>query len=437
MHAEAVHNQDQSARQNLKWLFLLRNFLIAGECFVMVFAVHILMYDIAEMRLWAILSIAAIVNSLTWYRLQHDFPVTELELFFHLVFDVMGITASLYFTGGANNPFSWFFILPLVIAATILPHGYTWFVLGLTSVCYTLLIGYHVALPNPITVINERDIPKAVVDLQSDYFADVRVVAMWFGFLLIAGLVVYFVIEMSNTLRERDKRLAEVRENTLRNERIVALGTLAAGAAHEMGTPLGTMAIVAHDLEQEYSGDEFKDLRTKMGILREQIGRCKKALSVMSATAGEMRAESGSIMPLNDYLQDVILQWRDQRPGVQLNFGIKSADETPKMIAEQTLTHALINILNNAADVSPQWIELRADWNQTEIIIEIMDKGPGINPEVFESAGKKPISTKRQGLGVGLFLAYSTIDRLGGSLKMFNRPDCGACTMITLPSLNA
>lgn len=428
-------HSDQSARLNLKWLFFLRNFLIAGEALLLVITVYLVSYPVPERLLWAILSIAMIVNSLTWYRLNHSHPVTELELFTHLVFDVLGITATLYCTGGASNPFSWVFILPLFITATVLPSLYTWYILGLTSVCYTLLIGYNIPLPTPVKEVYAQNLPKIIVDLQTENTVDLHMFAVWFGFLLIAGIVAYFVIEMTNTLRKRDKRLAEIREQALRDERVVALGTLAAGAAHEMGTPLGTMAILTHDLEQEFSKQGFTDLHAKMQILREQIERCKKALSVMSASAGEIRAESGHLVPLKEYLEDVILQWRDQRIETNLEYILKDSDISPALVADRTLTQALINILNNAAEASPDWVGLQATWDDSEIVIEIRDKGPGIAPTVVASARKNPIVSKKQGLGVGLFLAHSTIDRLGGSLNMFNLPQSGTCSRITLPLL--
>ncbi len=435
MSSTIESSPDQSARQNLTWLFRLRNFLIAGESLLLVVTVYLIAYQIPERLIWAIISVAMIVNSLTWYRLQHSHPVTEVELFIHLVFDVMGITAILYCTGGGANPFAWFFILPLVITATILPHIYTGYILGLTSVCYTILTGYNIPLADPHPGVDTNNLPKVVLDLQSQHFINLHVFVLWFGFLLIAGIVAYFVVKMTDTLREREKTLAQAREQVLRDERVIALGTLAAGAAHELGTPLGTMAILTHDIKQEYPREEFGDLQSKMQIFDEQIERCKDALALMSASAGDIRAESGYVMRLGEYLDDVILQWRDQRSYPKLEYNPKNSKSSyPFLLADKTLTQTLINILNNAADASPAWVGLNVDWDSKKIVIEILDKGSGIDPEIIKSLGKHPISSKQQGLGVGLFLAYSTINRLGGSLEIFNLPKTGACSKVTLPS---
>jgi two-component system sensor histidine kinase RegB len=265
---------------------------------------------------------------------------------------------------------------------------------------------------------------------------ELHVFGMWFGFVFSAVLVAYFVVEMANTLRERERHLAEIREQTLRNERVVALGTLAAGAAHEMGTPLGTMAILIREIESECDCADNEDLRDKMKILREQVVRCKKALSVMSATAGEIRAEAGHVMPLVGYLDDIVESWRRQRLNTKLDYQ-KSGPLPACILAEQTLTHALVNILNNAADVSPQGIELIVRWDRRRATLRIMDHGPGIAPTVSERLGKAPVSTKEQGLGVGLFLAFATIERLGGRIEMAPRPEGGTCTTLVLPLVAA
>ncbi len=240
---------------------------------------------------------------------------------------------------------------------------------------------------------------------------------------------------MAQGLRERDRRLAEAREQALKNERLVALGTLAAGTAHELGTPLGTMAIVASELQNEYADEDAGELNRKLGILNQQIGRCKEALAVLSGAAGAERAESGHAMPAASYLADVISEWQSQRPGATLLVNILPQAPGCHVIAERTLTQALINILNNAADVSPGSISLQAGCDDEFLKIEIGDRGPGLSDEVHDQLGKQPVTTKREGLGVGLYLAHATIQRLGGSLSIRNRAGGGTLLTVTLPLL--
>ena len=421
------------SRQNLRWLFVLRNLMICGEALVIWISLYGLDIPLREVPLWAILTFLGLFNWWTWLRLSSSEPIAEIELFIQLSFDVLAITAILYFTGGATNPLAWFFLLPLIIAATVLPQEYTWYMVIFTSGCYTLLMGFYQPLPDIQPMVLQGDSPHMVHVMMESHDLELHVFGMWFGFVFSAVLVAYFVVEMANTLRERDRRLAEVREQSLRNERVVALGTLAAGAAHEIGTPLGTMAILVREIEAECDCAKNDDLAGKMKILREQLARCKKALSVMSASAGEIRAEAGHVMPLLAYLDETVESWRQQRPGSIIAYTQSGPTPARAILAEQTLTHALINILNNAAEVSPEGIELAERWDLDRVYLSIRDNGPGIAPKISEQLGKAPISTKEQGLGVGLFMAFATIERLGGRIAMAARPEGGTSTDIVLP----
>ena len=158
----------------------------------------------------------------------------------------------------------------------------------------------------------------------------------------------------------------------------------------------------------------------------------------MSASAGEMRAESGHSMLLTEYIDQVIMQWRTHKPSAKLNFFIApDVEPNAKIIAERTLTHSIINILNNAAEASPAeaGIEFHAYWDRTLLTLKIRDFGPGLPSELIEFAGRQPVSSNKKGLGVGLFLTYSTIKRLGGKITFSNLDAGGACVEIILPLL--
>ncbi|TAN64861.1 MAG: HAMP domain-containing histidine kinase [Methylobacter sp.] len=449
MLSYAAPKSEFSARQNLKWLFILRNLMILSEVMLIVLSVYGLNIRLPEQPLWLVVLSIIVVNIYTSIRLETEEPVTELEIFSQLVIDVFGITALLYLTGGASNPITWVFLLPLIITAIMLHQSYAWYMVILTTSMYTALMAYNIPLPsiephmpNPEMRYSDTknyELLQQVHAMSDTHYFNLHIFGMWFGFVFSAGLVAFFVVELAKTLKAQERNLAEARENSLRDERVIALGTLAASAAHDMGTPLGTVAIVAHELEQEYPIHRFPDLHEKLLIMQQQINRCKTALSVMSASAGEMRAESGSAMLLTDYIDEVINQWRTHKPGAKLCFFIDpDVAMQAKIIAELTLTHSIINILNNAAEASPpeKGIEFHASWDSNHAIIKIKDFGPGLPPELINFAGKQPVISKKRGLGVGLFLAYSTINRLGGKISLNNSQSGGACVEITLPLLN-
>ena len=438
-----------SARQNLKWLYILRNLMLLSESMLIILSTYGLQIRMPQQQLWLVVLSVGAVNIYTWLRLQTEEPVTEAEIFSQITIDVFSIAALLYLTGGASNPIIWVFLLPVIITAIMLPSSYAWYMVILTTSIYTILITYNIPLPSIEPHMPDPELLSPNIDnyqilqhaheMGDRHYFNLHMFGMWFGFVFSAGLVAFFVIELSKTLKDQERNLAEARENALRDERVVALGTLAASAAHDMGTPLATIAIVTHELGQDYPEHRYPDLHEKMQIMKQQIDRCKQTLSVMSASAGEMRAESGSVMRVMDYLDDVINQWRTHKAGTKLSFFIDPDVNTDaKIIAERTLTHSIINILNNAAEATDpeQGVEFHAVWDRHEMTIKIQDFGPGLPPELVAFAGKQPVVSKKRGLGVGLFLTYSTINRLGGKINFSNLTHGGACVEITLPLLN-
>jgi two-component system, sensor histidine kinase RegB len=441
---------DISALQNLKWLFILRNMMILGEGILIVMFVYGLNIEIPEQQLWLIIVAIIAFNAYTSLRLQTDDVVTELEIFSQICIDVISIAALLYLTGGASNPITWVFLMPVIITAIMLPPSYAWYMVLLTTSMYSLLIAFNIPLPSiephmpnsgmmhqGLNVANDKLSQKAH-EISDNHYYNLHMFGMWFGFVFSAGLVAFFVAELAKTLKNQERSLAVARENALRDERVVALGTLAASAAHDMGTPLGTIAIVVHDLIQDHPVRQFPEFNEKMQIMQNQVNRCKEALSLMSASAGEMRAESGKLMLISNYLDDVLYQWRTHKPTAKLQFFIDpdiAADAN--IIAERTLTHALINILNNAVEASDpeRGIEFHAQWSMAELTLKIRDYGPGFPVELVDIIGKQPVTSKNKGLGVGLFLTYSTIHRLGGNIELSNMEHGGACVEINLPLL--
>lgn len=450
MFSYVSSKSELSFRQNLRWLFVLRNLMLFSEAFLIFVSTHGLYLELPQRQLWLIVSSIAIVNIYTWFRLEDQTPVTSQEIFVQLVLDVIAITALLYPTGGASNPIIWVYLLPLMITAIMLPPMYAWYMVILTTTMYTMLMVYNIPLPSiaphlshastmhfsDMTNLEMLEQAHAIKD--KTYF-NLHIFGMWFGFVFSAGLVAFFVVELAKTLKIRERSLAEARENALRNERIVALGTLAASAAHDMGTPLGTIAIITHEITQDYDYCRNPDLYEKMMIIEEQINRCKEALSVMSASAGEMRAESGKIMLLSEYLDNVIQQWRTHNARTRLHFFIDpEVNLNREIIAERTLTHALINILNNAAEATNPdlGIEFHATWDREIATITVRDFGAGFPDFLIKFAGQQPVVSGKNGLGVGLFLSYSTLQQLGGTIELTNRSEGGAQVIITLPLLN-
>lgn len=429
------------SEKNLRRLFVLRIIAVSGQILAIAAVTYGLGMKLPLNLMGLVILLLAAFNFLTWLRLKNPFPVTDLELLGQLLVDIAALAVLLYASGGSTNPFVSLFLLPLTIAAAILPSRSTWFVTGVTISCYTLLLFYYTPLAH-----NGSELHLAMMTMEhgmeghqhsgSGGDFGLHVLGMWFNFLLSASLISFFVVRMADSIRERDGLLASAREAALRNERIIALGTLAAGAAHELGTPLSTMAIVTHELQQDYADN--RALSEDLNVLRGQVDNCKSILSNLLDTAGQNRAGNLSRIPVDRYLDSLIDKWQVFRPGIVLTVERIGPSPVPYIAVEATLGQAIINLLNNAADASPDCVEVKETWNDTRLIIDICDHGPGLGPEAMTNAGKPFFTTKPpgQGIGIGLFLANATIERFGGTVRLTNRKDGGACNQINLPLLS-
>jgi two-component system sensor histidine kinase RegB len=393
---------------------LLRNIAIVGQ--VLAIAVVHEFFAVPS-PLTALLSVAGLLVlfnfATTAWRLRQPSPVTDLEVFAQIVVDVGALTVLLYLSGGATNPFVGMFLMPLTIAAARLPWVHALVVGLLTAGSYTLLISYHVPLPVPGAASREF-----------------LVVATWANYLLCAALIAYLVLTVASRLREQDRRLAEIRRGASGHEYLLRVGSLAAGAAHEIRSPLCTMAVLVEDM---LAHDDRATLKRNLRIMSDQIEACRRTLSEL-APGAQGAAGAGSKQPPHKFVQDIVDRFRTLRPGVRLSFGLSSPQSPAMISAERDLGRAILNLLNNAADASPEGVAMNCSWDAKELRIQVEDLGPGIPPELGEAPGERLFSTKGEGgTGVGLLLTRTAVLRARGSLKLANRPGGGARAEVVLP----
>lgn len=417
----------------------MRIIAVAGQIIAILIATYVIGLRLPLAWMASVLGGLTAFNFLTWLRLKKPAPVTDLELAGQLLADIAALAALLYASGGSTNPFVSFFLLPLTIAAAILPARQTWFIAGVTGCCYTALLFSYEPLVRKGMALRPMMAMDAAGPAQAGHagYFELHVVGMWFNFLLSAGLIAYFVVRMAASIRERDRQLLTARETALRDEHIVALGTLAAGAAHELGTPLSTMAIIIHELQQEHGNQT--GLNEDLRLLRRQIDSCKTILSKLLETAGQARSIGLAPVRVDQYLDDLIEQWQIVRPGIALTRINSGLSPVPHISAEASLSHAIMNLLNNAADASPDCVEFVTSWNERQLSIQIYDRGAGLAPDALANAGQPFFTTKApgKGTGIGLFLANASIERCGGTVSISNRAGGGARTEVLLPVLPA
>jgi two-component system, sensor histidine kinase RegB len=362
--------------------------------------------------------VSLLITLWSWLNLKKQNNVSKKIFFGQLLFDIATLSLLIYFSGGSANPLISLFVIPVIFSAASLPRRYTWSLTCLTITSYTTLMFYQV----PLSSHQHHD---ATVNL--------HLWGMWYGFILSVFLVAYFVSRISSNLREHQQLLAEIREASLRDEQIVALGTLAANTAHELGTPLSTIAILTTEMEHEYS-EEHSVLANDLAVLKSQIARCKTIISKMAKDAGELQADSGIKKPLNDYLTELIADWEGGLTDIEVIKQFNNKSDSPNIVVDRSLTYALTNILINSSQALPTKIEIESDWNNHEFTIVIKDNGHGIDKKVLAHIGNNIVSGSgiEKGMGIGLFLSKTTIERFGGTL-LIDSGEHGTSISIFIP----
>ena len=332
------------------------------------------------------------------------------------------LTVQLYLSGGAGNPFVFLYLLQITLGAALLRGGYIWSIVAAATLCFALLSRY--SLPLPLA-------PDFSHGLASPY-----VLGLLVCFMLNAALVVIFISRIDRNLRQRDARLAAIRQRAAEEEHVVRLGLLASGAAHELGTPLSTMAVILGDWRRDPQLARDATLQGDIGEMQAQVRRCKAIVSGILLSAGEARGEASAQTTVCQFLDSLAREWRATRSVGTFAYDNRFGHDSP-MVSDLTLQQMVFNVLDNARDASPHWVGLEAERADDLLRITVSDQGPSFDAAMLARFGTPYQSSKgRPGGGLGLFLAMNVARTLGGSVQARNRsPDegGGAAVTITLP----
>ncbi|MFG1490884.1 HAMP domain-containing sensor histidine kinase, partial [Oceanospirillum sp. HFRX-1_2] len=178
---------------------------------------------------------------------------------------------------------------------------------------------------------------------------------------------------------------------------------------------LSTLAVMLKDLSRDYPDDQL--LQEDLTLMREQVNRCKEKLQLLTQQAEINRITQ---IPVCDFIAPIIEDWQVLRPDVHFNLDCDKTEPMPLLERDKTLEQALLNLLNNAADVSPHRVDISVRWDDYECVIRIRDYGPGIDPDIAAHLGEAFISTKEEGMGIGLFLTHATINRFQGTVRLYS-----------------
>ncbi|HEY8518907.1 MAG TPA: ATP-binding protein [Gammaproteobacteria bacterium] len=415
-----VSGDDTESVEALRLLCRLRGLVVTAQIAVIGLVHFGLDIRLPLLPLAVTIALLAAWNGIVLASLRRPRAVGPLEVFASLVVDVAAFTSVIYFTGGPTNPFVSLYLVPISLAAASLPPRPSWGIVAACGIGYSLLWLDHVPLPS----VHDR--------FGGDF--DLHLAGMWINFLVAAAVIVLFAGRMARLLRERDQQLAVMREEALRDQQIVELGTLAAGTAHELNTPLSTLAMLVEELEEQTSDPEQRE---RLRVMQEQIDVINGRLNGIARRVGAERSAGARQASLEEFVDGVIEEWRRMHPEVVVESHVDLEHPSLRIAAEATIEHAIRNVLENAAHASlangRREVGIAVTNRGARLSIAVADAGAGLDPELRGELGLKIVSTKERGLGVGLMLSRAALQRFGGKLELKSRPAGGVEAAIELP----
>ena len=415
----------ERGRVRLRTLSNLRWLAIAGQSASLFLVYFAFGYPLPLTYCIAAIAASAVLNVVLALRYPPSHRLSNREATFYLSFDVVQLAALLYFTGGIANPFSLMFVAPVVIAAATLNLGNTLILAFIAFISVSIIGMVHYPLPWPVGE------PLMLPQLYQG--------GIWAALIIGIGFTSVYAWRIASEATRMSAGLAATQLALSREHRLASIGALATAAAHELGTPLGTIAVVARELERgmKENSPEIEDVR----LLRAQAERCR-AIIAQLATPEEGMLGATSRLPLGALLDDIAASYR----GGDIDIVVTAPDTgtpEPQVWRVPELLHGLGNLIENAADFASNQVRIAAGWNETQLSVVIEDDGPGFAPEIYERIGEPYVTSRpghyalgetemgprgsldeHEGMGLGFFIAKVLLEQTGGVVKAIN-PDSG------------
>lgn len=401
----------------LPWLLRVRWVMVAGQALIVAIA-HLALGINVPLPVLGPLILASAASNLLAQFVRHRVAAPQLGGSL-LLFDVLQLTGVLSVTGGPLNPFSMTFLVYITLAAVVLGARWTWTIATAAALGFAALF---VAPGNEHSALAHAFAGELGGHLQG----------MWWAFAAAAALTAAFVVRLSREIDDRDRELAAAQARAARTERLASLTTLAAGAAHELGTPLATIAVAAGELERALIHADLPDALDDARLIRTQLDRARDILNRLGRRAGDPPGE----MPQRLSVTELVSRALALVPGDHRGIDVREDTGAFVQAPPSGLSEALAGLIRNAVDAGADRVSVVASVEQRLVTIAVRDSGAGIPPDVLAHVGEPFFTTKSPGagLGLGVFLARLLANELGGDLTLTSTPGSGTTATLRLPA---
>jgi len=387
-------------------LILIRWIATGGQAVAVLTVQFGIGFDLPLAACLAVISATAASNAWLARRRAPRARLGNQEAALFLGFDLVQLTVLLYLTGGVHNPFIILVLGPVTVSATILSRAATAILVGLAIACITLLVFWHLPLPwSP----------------GEFYQPPPYVLGTWTGLAVAAVFISTYVWSVSEEARRMSEALAEARQALLREQRFTALGGLAAAAAHELGSPLGTIAVVAKELSRAVPEDS--PLAEDIELLLSQSARCREILAELARRPEEMGGMPFARMPLGALIEEAAEHVKPEQVKLSFVHDADSGAPEPQVVRSPDVLLALGTLVQNASQFARKTVEVRTSWTHRDVQIVIADDGPGFAPDVLAALGEPYVSSRageEEHMGLGIFIAQTVLERTGATLNFRN-----------------
>ena len=352
----------------------------------------------------------------------------QVIAFTFMLLDLATLTTMLHFSGGASNPFSFFYFVNLAVGGVMLRRQAAW-ILAVSA-----MIGYAALLTLSPTVDGISSQVTIGIPLQS---LDFRSLGLMFAFSACATVITYFVTRTAGELRQSQKQLLATQAARADSHRLEGLTTLAAGAAHELATPLSTIDVIVRELTRHLEGcDKPESVNTDLKLIDGQLEMCRQILQRMRSAAGDSMAQQWSETTVGDLIDAILEGIRDPHR-VDVPEECESVESQTLWVPQEAIAQAVRNLIHNGLDASGHSgrVQLFPKIIQDELQLTVIDTGEGMSNEVLDRASDPFFTTKEpgRGIGLGLFLTRNVISQLGGVLRLESSPGVGTQAIVTIP----